>query len=266
MRYTSNTTQAQVFVIGQTQIDGGAIADYLSAIGVSPPAAQRIRNHELIATDAECLTEVYGRLCYKSWEPGLNPNVSKIREDVAEYLHNLIESGHGSVLEHTWINFIFHNVSRVLTHELVRHRVGTAFSQESMRYVRLDSAARFRDNHYIDPLDADALEDAVGDLMNVVESIGSKLDGSNMKFDQKKKITSDLRSFIPMGVLTEIGFSANVRTLRHLIEQRTAPGAEHEIRELFSLVATACLDIAPILFADFECKEDGSWVPLYSKV
>ena len=85
--------------------------------------------------------EFGGRLCYRSWEPGLNPNVTKVRTDQDEYLRNILKQKHGSVLEHISYSFVFHNVSRVLTHELVRHRAGTAISQESMRFVRLDDHA-----------------------------------------------------------------------------------------------------------------------------
>jgi thymidylate synthase (FAD) len=60
-----------------------------------------------------------------------------VRTDQHEYLGNLLASLHGSVLEHASDTFAFHNVSRVFTHELVRHRAGSAFSQESLRYVRL---------------------------------------------------------------------------------------------------------------------------------
>ncbi|RAD04008.1 thymidylate synthase (FAD), partial [Burkholderia multivorans] len=81
--------------------------------------------------------EFSGRMCYRSWEPGLNPNVSRVRTDSASYLGNVISSQHGSVLEHANFTFVLHNVSRVLTHELIRHRAGSAFSQESLRYVRL---------------------------------------------------------------------------------------------------------------------------------
>jgi thymidylate synthase (FAD) len=76
-------------------------------------------------------------MCYRSWEPGLNPNVSRVRTDSAQYLGNVVRSQHGSVLEHANFTFVLHNVSRVLTHELIRHRAGSAFSQESLRYVRL---------------------------------------------------------------------------------------------------------------------------------
>ena len=71
-------------------------------------------------------------------EAGLNKNVSKVRTDHDEYLRNILKQRHGSVLEHVTYSFVFHNVIRVLTHELVRHRPGVAISQESMRFVRLD--------------------------------------------------------------------------------------------------------------------------------
>ena len=85
----------------------------------------------------ELLVEFGGRACYRSWEPGLNPNVTKVRTDQREYFENILRSAHGSVLEHASYSFALRNVSRVFTHELVRHRAGSAFSQESLRYVRL---------------------------------------------------------------------------------------------------------------------------------
>ncbi|MFN2525032.1 MAG: FAD-dependent thymidylate synthase, partial [Actinomycetota bacterium] len=60
--------------------------------------------------------------CYRSWKEGLNPNVTRVRKDQAEYFLNLLRSGHGSVLEHANYSFILYNVSRIATHEIVRHR------------------------------------------------------------------------------------------------------------------------------------------------
>src|SRR5690348_17966668 len=56
----------------------------------------------------------------------LNPNVKKVRADQRAYLENILAQQHGSVLEHAQFTFVFHNVTRVLTHELARHRPGTA--------------------------------------------------------------------------------------------------------------------------------------------
>ncbi len=76
---------------------------------------------------AQFLCEMAGRLCYMSFgapRPGGNK----------AYLDRIRESGHGSVLEHPTWSFIFCSTSRSLTHELVRHRVGKAYSQLSQRY------------------------------------------------------------------------------------------------------------------------------------
>ncbi len=61
----------------------------------------------------ELLVEFAGRACYRSWEPGLNPNVTRIRTDTREYFANILRSGHGSVLEHANYSFAMRNVSRV---------------------------------------------------------------------------------------------------------------------------------------------------------
>lgn len=80
------------------------------------------------ASDAEKIPELAGRLCYMSFErprPGGN----------RAYLEHILQTAHGSVLEHASWGFIFTGVSRSLTHELVRHRAGFAYSQLSQRYV-----------------------------------------------------------------------------------------------------------------------------------
>jgi thymidylate synthase (FAD) len=87
-----------------------------------------------------------------------------------------------------------------------------------------------------------------------------------MPFAVKKEITSALRRLAPIGLSTDIMWTANVRTLRHVIEMRTALGAEEELRQVFNLVAQAMKSEAPNLFQDFQRQEDGSWVPEWRKV
>src|SRR5215468_12166332 len=80
------------------------------------------------STDGERLAEFAGRLCYMSQH---NPAKRQTRE----YLENIKKQGHGSVLEHANYSILLEGVSRSLTHELVRHRAGFAYSQLSQRYV-----------------------------------------------------------------------------------------------------------------------------------
>ena len=65
---------------------------------------------------------------------------------------------------------------------------------------------------------------------------------------------------------TDIIWTANVRTLRHVIEMRTAEGAEEELRIVFNDIAETMIAEAPGLFQDFQRSDDGSWVPEHRKV
>ncbi|HTZ86587.1 MAG TPA: FAD-dependent thymidylate synthase, partial [Solirubrobacteraceae bacterium] len=78
--------------------------------------------------------------------------------------------------------------------------------------------------------------------------------------------TSALRRLAPTGLSTDIVWTANARTLRHVIEMRTAPGAEEELRMVFDKVARIMQAEAPGLFQDFTQDDEGSWVPEHRKV
>jgi thymidylate synthase (FAD) len=256
-------TTPSVFLISRPAVDLAEMGAYLKEVEGESWLERQPRT-EGADSEAETLIEFAGRLCYRSWEPGLNPNVRKIRTDRGEYFENLLASGHGSVLEHANFTFVFHRVSRVFTHELVRHRAGSAFSQESLRYVRLTDIG-FR----VPP----ALEPLRGQVISLVERLeefqreaaGELLD-DEMPFAVKKEVTSALRRLAPIGLSTEIVWTANVRTLRHVIAQRTEPGAEEEMRLVFDLVAGLARREAPALFQDFSRRADGSWVPEHHKV
>ena len=76
------------------------------------------------------------------------------------------------------------------------------------------------------------------------------LDEEGLPFHVKKEVTSALRRLAPIGLSTDIVWTANVRTLRHVIEMRTAEGAEEELRQVFDKVAEAMCREAPDLFQD----------------
>jgi thymidylate synthase (FAD) len=114
-------TEPKVYVVGRSNVDDKVLDDFL-------------QDHDVAhwETDSECggevLSETAGRVCYMSFakpRPGGNK----------AYLGHIKESGHGSVLEHPVWNLIVSGVSRSLSHELVRHRAGFAYSQLSQRYV-----------------------------------------------------------------------------------------------------------------------------------
>jgi thymidylate synthase (FAD) len=259
-------TTPSVFLISRPSIDVDAVRAYLEDVGGTSWLERRLEGSDGAPNGAQLLIEFAGRTCYRSWEPGLNPNVTRIREDQHAYLGNLLSSLHGSVLEHANYTFVFRNVSRVFTHELVRHRAGSAFSQESLRYVRLQDIG-FRVPPSLEPV-RDQVVHLVEQLeefqVSAAEALG--IDEEGLPFHVKKEITSALRRLAPIGLSTDIIWTANARTLRHVIEMRTAEGAEEELRLVFDLVARIMKDEAPGLFQDFTRSDDGSWVPEFRKV
>jgi thymidylate synthase (FAD) len=262
-----NETTPSVFLIARPAVDLDGMRRYLESVGGEAWLERRLDDSDGSApNDAELLVEFGGRLCYRSWEPGLNPNVRKIRTDRREYFANILRSGHGSVLEHANYSFALRNISRVLSHELVRHRAGSAFSQESLRYVRLTEIG-FRVPPALEPVRGQVLslvEQLEEFQVSAAEALG--LDDDGVPFHVKKEITSALRRLAPTGLSTDIMWTANVRTLRHVIEMRTAPGAEEELRLVFDKIAEIMCAEAPDLFQDFTRTGDGSWVPEHRKV
>jgi thymidylate synthase (FAD) len=222
-----------------------------------------------ILSPAEILIILAAKRCYKSFVPGLNPNVTTVRDDPKEFLLNILKSGHGSVLEHAQVTFAIEGVSRVLTHELVRHRIG-AFSQESMRYVSLEEGA----NLVFAPELPEGEEEK-----NLVQKINAGLREmcsaipDDASFAVKKRLTSAIRRLVPMGVETGIVWSTNLRNLRHVLATRTARASEWEIRRLFNTIGDICLKEWPLVFQDFTkvgAETDvyglAEFVPMYPKV
>ncbi len=249
--------EPKVFLVGETRIVEDGYQAYLDHVGVPNWTTDA-------PTDSERLCEMMGRLCYRSFEPGLNPNVKRIREGNATYLGNILNVGHGSVIEHASLNFVFADVSRVFTHELVRHRAGTATSQESLRFVRLNRLSAYAPTHIRENEEGMAI---FSEAIEKLEEVQIKLAeiyaiDDEKKFSIKKKLTSAFRRVAPIGVATTIGWSCNFRTLRHVIEMRTEPSSEEEIRMVFSQVYDMVKERYPNLMGDYESEEvDGlPWV------
>ena len=251
----------KVLVIGETCANEDDLIVYFDHIGAMNWFSENLSDD--LDIGGQVLSEVYSRSCYKSFGVGLNPNITKVREGNAEHLKNVIESGHGSVLEHCMVNFMFCDVSRVFTHELVRHRVGIAISQESLRFVRLTELKSFdflRLEEELTEEEEEWFRDMVKIVYEYLENVQQQMTvkfnlNDEKSFAKKKKLTSRMRRLAPLGLLTNIGWSANLRTLRHIIPLRTHKSAEEEIRMVFADVGSIMKRKYPNVFFDME------WVP-----
>lgn len=221
-------------------------------------------------TDEVFLIEFAGRLCYLSFGNGLNPNITRTRSSSADYIANLLEVNHGSVFEHVNISLVFNNVSRILTHELVRHRVGTAYSQESLRYKRLDLGVDYWETDYLKTLPLGVqiyFNQSMLEYERRVQHFIDMLEIDKMKsFEDKKKATSLSRRLAPEGLATRIFWTFNVRSIRNIILQRTDTAAEEEIRYVFcDLLVPQLIERWPILFGDLEPDANGWYRSKYDR-
>jgi thymidylate synthase (FAD) len=246
--------EPQIYLVGRQIVDKDMVQRFLQ------------ENETSWATDtevgAESLAEMAGRICYMSY------GAKQGRKSNSDYLGNIIESGHGSVLEHAVWNFIFAGVSRTLTHELVRHRAGWGYSQLSQRYVD-ESTADFVEPDVIadDPVAhrmwMETVEQCHEAYKRLVDRLATRVEETHPELSRtsKRKIARQAaRSVLPNATETKIFVTANGRALRHFIELRGGPGAEPEIRKLAVGMLRIMQVEAPNMFSDFRvvALEDGT--------
>lgn len=231
-----------VYLVGRQRVDSAEIERFLSDHGVAWQSDTEVAG--------EYLTETAGRVCYMSFakpRPGGNKT----------YLHHILEVGHGSVLEHAAWNFVFTGCSRSLTHELVRHRAGWAYSQLSQRYVD-ESVAEYVEpdviagNPELHALWLDAVAHAHQAYVKLVEKLAEHYKEEPDKTLRRKLARQAARSVLPNATETKIFVTANARALRHFIEMRGSRHAEVEIRKLAVKVLQLMQTEAPNLFSDYQ--------------
>jgi thymidylate synthase (FAD) len=237
--------EPKVFLIAETKIEEGNLDEFLTHIGAGGWDTNA-------PSDAEKLVEVAGKTCYMSFNTELNKNLTRVRDSRnKEYIQDgLIKVKHGSVLEHATMTFALCDVTRVMTHELVRHRVGTAFSQVSGRYVRVDELTAYKPQHL-----TDSENEKLGECLQVIEDMYKELEAQVFErvgtdFDTKKKVTSAIRRMLPNGQTNHIIFSCNHRSLREILEKRLHESAEEEIRLVFSKIREIVIKKYPHIYAD----------------
>lgn len=252
--------EPKAFIVGETTIVQGGFEAFLSEIGVPEWTTDG-------DSDAEVLVEAAGKLCYMSFSTDLNKNLTKTgtRNNFDYIQKGLIGTKHGSVIEHAVVNIVFTNVSRILTHELVRHRAGASYSQTSGRFVRTDELAFWmptciKENIELAGLFEEAIINQETILAKMVEVSRIENMNSPEDFSRKKILTSAFRRIVGNGVANHIMASYNHRALRHLIVMRTSRHAEEEIRLVFNSLVLQLCDKYPAIYADIKREMvDNLW-------
>jgi thymidylate synthase (FAD) len=208
--------------------------------------------------DPEKLPAMAATLTHSKTKP---ENLDKMSEkEQSAILEQVLRLGHTSVIEHASFTFAISDVSRSLTHQLVRHRIAS-FSQQSQRYVNLNEP-----NYVIPPSIAKnkKTKKAYEETMGVIWDHYNKL-------LELKIPAEDARYVLPNGTCTNIMVTMNARSLLNFFELRCCLHAQWEIRLLANKMLQEAKKVAPIIFKNSGpscktkqiCPEKKKGCPLY---
>lgn len=207
----------------------------------------------------EKLIEYAGRMCYQSWS---NP-AGRTNE---QYIRNMLDHGHLSVIEHAVASFGITGVSRSCTHELVRHR-HFSFSQVSQRYVSEDQSRMVEpDCVAADPEAHEVFVETVARAQEAYRRIyailAERFAGVEDKTLRRKLARQAARSVLPNATETMIVMTGNFRAWRHFIRMRANEHADVEIRQVAVDICRQLQKLSPAVFGDYEISklEDGTEV------
>ncbi len=182
------------------------------------------------------------RTCYSELEPGEIYRRAEAGEidpaKMQKLIRGVIESGHGSTIEHVVFTFGISGVSRTLSHQLVRHRAGVAFDQQSQRYVSFKSAATMLPGTIADAdpdLRARFEDQVTGSLDLYGDLLAAGIPGEDARF------------VFPNATRTNLVMTANLRALIHMAGLRLCTMAQWEIRRLFQLIRHEVFAVSPFL-------------------
>ncbi len=256
-----------VVLIAQPVVNLEGMRPFLLGFGEELDFAQYLDDPVKLSAGDQ-LIKAAGQACYASYGPRRSMN-----DQAQKYLDHIKESGHGSVMEHVNITLFLYGISRSLTHELVRHRAGFAFSQLSQRYVsgkvlrfverpEYDGNPKLHDR-FEQRIDQYAEEyNVVAEVLMDIQQAGSEILSGEAKTDLRKKVQQTARSVLPNETETHMFITGNVRSWRHVMEMRAEKTAEVEIRRLGVKICYIMKAVCPLIFSDYTIEKiaDGTEV------
>lgn len=187
--------------------------------------------------DPEQTIALAARLCYSP--VGIEELREKIGSgDIRQFIDKIMSLGHHSVLEHASFTFGVEGISRVTSHQLVRHRLAS-YSQQSQRYV--SHVERF---DAVMPPSIAAHEEAkrIFDFtIGVVHQAYSQLVEMGVQ-------PEDARYLLPNATETKVIITMNARELLHFFRLRCCERAQWEIRDMAVGMLRLARQVAPTIF------------------
>jgi len=210
--------------------------------------------------DPEIVVAASAKLCYA--QVGASEIMDDLNgENATKFLDKLMDFGHYSPLEHVSFTFAIDGVSRVLTHQLVRHRIAS-YSQQSQRYVKLEQfdyivPPSIEGNPKASELFREAMaydQRVYGQLVEILEkqyleaNLKTGMSASQAKSAAEKSAIEDARFVFPNACETKIVATMNARSLINFFNHRCCNRAQWEIRNLADEMLKCVKSVAPTLF------------------
>lgn len=171
-------------------------------------------------------------------------------KEANDFLRKVIGFGHLSVTEHASFTFSVKGISRVCSHQLVRHRLAS-YTQQSQRYVKFKKD----ELGFVTPktIKNSSLRGAYEKMMEEISKLYEKL------LKEEKIPAEDSRYILPNAAETNLTVTMNARSLLHFFGLRLCDRAQWEIRELAARMLIEVKKAAPVLFekANARCFELG---------
>lgn len=246
---TVNFVEPEVNVLAHTQLDVLGLGDELDPVTAEPHLYTSIDKTDMLAdpyaTDAETLIEYAGRLCYRSFH---RPN--EATNTAAKYIsRTLFGQKHWSIAEHVTITVEIKNISRAITHELVRHR-GFGFSQESQRFIDMSDFDIVLPAAYENDLDAQAeIQMALEDIADVYDHLVRTKMNEGLS---RKQAREAARSILPNNVATSIVVTGSIREWIFMLDRRIRYDADADFQKVARLILKEIAPVAPAIFEKFE--------------
>src|SRR6266702_2071669 len=246
----------QLFVLARSELASSA-KDLYSYFGA---AEQSLRPSP---HSAESVVEAAGRTCYLSF-------ANSSGRSTTDYIENLVRQGHESVLEHVSWTFVLTGVSRAFTHQMVRHRVGFAYSQLSQQYVdhrsiRFVIPSELLMKPGLLPSWKGAVLAQRQTYVDLVESLNSAQSNLGSR-ERVRSMRSAARSVLPNCVEAVIAVTGNARSWRHFLEVRGSTEGDIEMRRVCALLLSTLKQEAPNIFFDFAQQSFGDGWPIVKKI
>ncbi len=186
----------------------------------------------------ELVVATAARLCYSG------SDVESLKEklssgDVGKFIEKLLSLGHNSVFEHASFTFAIEGISRVTTHELVRHRLAS-YSQQSQRYIE--------EKQIFDYITPKSIEDNDGMKAKYEAFMSASYDLYN-ELIQNGVAKEDARFVLPNAKEAKIIVSMNARELMHFFNLRMCARAQWEIRQMAGKMCKLAKEVAPSIFS-----------------